>query len=204
MSTYIFYTATPLPGKSSLLETRIRTGLGVLAQKGAIATRCWRVLMGDNAGNFGMGAKFEDFETAFCAYEAAMQDPLFKEITKQRWDDPAGKGVGPFMMRDLYGTIDLSAPVHVVRTYQMSRSKLTQAIEIMKEISKISPPHTLSAAVPVIASRMDRVGAIYHFDTMASAGKYMDEMSMKPEFQELLKQASNLGTLVRAGFNIRI
>ena len=41
-----------------------------------------------------MGAKFEDCETALCAYEAAMQDPLFKEITKQRWDDPAGKGVG--------------------------------------------------------------------------------------------------------------
>ena len=58
MSTYIFYTATPLPGKSSLLETRIRTGLGVMAQKGAKATRCWRVLMGDNAGNFEMGAKF--------------------------------------------------------------------------------------------------------------------------------------------------
>ena len=51
---------------------------------------------------------------------------------------------------------------------------------------------------------MDRFGAIYHFDSMASAGKYMDEISMKPEFQELLKQASNLGTLVRAGFNIRM
>ncbi len=50
MGTYIFYTATPLPGKSSLLETRIRTGLGIMAQKGARATRCWRVLMGDNAG----------------------------------------------------------------------------------------------------------------------------------------------------------
>ena len=204
MSAYIYLSATPLPRKSNLLETRMRTALGVMAQKGATATRCWRVVMGDNAGNFGMGAKIVDFESALCSYEAAMHDPLFKEITKQRWDDPAGKGVGPFMMRDLYETIDLSAPVHIVRTYQMSRSKLTQAIEIMKEIKKISSPHTLSAAVPVIASRMDRVGAIYHFDSMASAGKYMDEMSMKPEFQELLKQASNLGTLVRAGFNIRI
>ena len=74
----------------------------------------------------------------------------------------------------------------------------------MKEIEKISSPHTVSAAVPVIAARMDRVGVIYHFDSMASAGKYMDEMSMKPEFQALLKQASNLGTLVRAGFNIRM
>ena len=69
---------------------------------------------------------------------------------------------------------------------------------------KIRLHDTFSSAVPVITSRMDRVGAIYHFDSMASAGKYMDEMSMKPEFQELLKQASNLGTLVRAGFNIRI
>mgnify|MGYP003318852188 CR=1 FL=1 len=55
------------------------------------------------------------------------------------------------MMRDLYGTIDLSAPVQVVHTYQMSRSKLTQAIEIIEEIAKISPPHTLSAAVPVLS-----------------------------------------------------
>ena len=67
--------------------------------------------LSDNAGNFGMGAKFEDFETALCSYEAAMQDPLYKEILK-RWDDPAGKGVGKRMMRDLYETIDLSAPVH--------------------------------------------------------------------------------------------
>ena len=105
MSAYIYLSATPLPRKSNLLETRMRTALGVMAQKGATATRCWRVVMGDNAGNFGMGAKFEDFEAAMSAFDEAMQDPIFQDLSKQRWDDPAGKGVGPFMMRDLYETI---------------------------------------------------------------------------------------------------
>ena len=116
----------------------------------------------------------------------------------------AGKGVGPFMMRDLYETIDLSTPVHIVRTYQISRNNIEKAIEIMKEIGKLSPSNTLSAVVPVMAPQMDQISAIYHFDSMGSAGKYMDEISMKSEFQELLKQASNLGTLIRAGFNIRM
>ena len=74
----------------------------------------------------------------------------------------------------------------------------------MKEIGKLSPSNTLSAVVPVMAPQMDQISAIYHFDSMGSAGKYMDEISMKSEFQELLKQASNLGTLIRAGFNIRM
>ena len=204
MSAYIYLSATPLPRKSNLLETRMRTALGVMAQKGATATRCWRVVMGDNAGNFGMGAKFEDFEAAMCAFDEAMQDPIFQDLSKQRWDDPAGKGVGPFMMRDLYETIDLSTAVHIVRTYQISRNNIEKAIEIMKEIGKLSPSNTLSAVVPVMSPQMDQISAIYHFDSMGSAGKYMDEISMKSEFQELLKQASNLGTLIRAGFNIRM
>ena len=89
-------------------------------------------------------------------------------------------------------------------TYQISRNNIEKAIEIMKEIGKLSPSNTLSAVVPVMAPQMDQISAIYHFDSMGSAGKYMDEISMKPEFQELLKQASNLGTLIRAGFNIRM
>ncbi len=39
MSTYIIAQSTPLPGKVNLVETRMRTVLGVMAQKGAKETR---------------------------------------------------------------------------------------------------------------------------------------------------------------------
>ena len=59
---------------------------------------------------------------------------------------------GPFIMRDIYGEIDISAPVHAVRTYQMSRSQLPQMTEIITKIDNLSPEYRLAAVVPVLGS----------------------------------------------------
>ena len=53
-------------------------------------------------------------------------------------------------------------------------------------------------------SQMDTVYAIYHFESLSSAGKYIDEVGMSARFQELVIKAIELGTLVRSSLNIKI
>ncbi len=204
MSTYIIAQSTPLPGKVNLVETRMRTVLGVMAQKGAKETRLFRNLIGNMAGDFGMGAKFDNFHEALSTFDEVRHDPMFAEVSKQRWDNPAGQMRGPFIMRDIYGAVDISAPVHVIRTYQMSRNQLPQMTEIITKIDNLSPEYRLAAVVPVLGSEMDMVHGIYHFESLPSAGKIIDEVGMSSEFQELVNRANELGTLVRAGLNIKM
>ena len=52
--------------------------------------------------------------------------------------------------------------------------------------------------VPVIAEDMKRVWAIYSGATPSSLGKSIDEVGMTKEFQEMLVEASKLGTLDKA------
>ena len=75
MSTYIIAQSTPLPGKVNLVETRMRTVLGVMAQKGAKETRLFRNLIGNMAGDFGMGAKFDNFHEALSTFDEVRHDP---------------------------------------------------------------------------------------------------------------------------------
>ena len=61
MSAYIILRATPHPGRINELETRMRTVVGVMAQKGATYSRLFRNLMGADAGDMCMGFEFENF-----------------------------------------------------------------------------------------------------------------------------------------------
>jgi hypothetical protein len=45
---------------------------------------------------------------------------------------------------------------------------------------------------------------MYHFESLSSAGKYIDEVGMSARFQELVIKANELGTLVRSSMNIKI
>ena len=68
MSAYIILKATPHPRRINELETRMRTVMGVMAQKGATNSRLFRNLMGANAGDMGMGFEFENFQKAMNAF----------------------------------------------------------------------------------------------------------------------------------------
>ena len=125
------------------------------------------------------------------------------EVNKKRWDDPAGNIYGPVVMRDVYEQMDVTAPVMVGRTYRMSRKNLPEAVDIIKEIDDMSD-HKVSGIVPVMHSEMDTVYAMYHFDSLSSAGKYIDEVGMSAKFQELVVKANELGTLVRSSMHIKI
>ena len=203
MSAYILDRVTPHPRRLSDVETRLRTIIGVMSQKGATNSRLFRILMGGNAGDMGMGLEFKNFHEALGAFHEATQDPLFQDVSKKRWDDPAGDVDGPFLLRDVYAPMDVAAPVHVVRIYKMSRKNLPQMIDIVKEIDSLSE-HKVTAVVPVQHSQMDTIHGVYHFDSLADAGKYIDDVGLSPRFQELVNEANELGTLVRSGMNINV
>ena len=99
--------------------------------------------------------------------------------------------------------MDITAPVVVVRTYQMSRKHLPQMIDIVEEIDSLSD-NKVTVMVPVQNSQMDRIHGIYHFDSLADAGKYIDEVGLSPRFQQLVNKANESGALVRSGMNIKI
>ena len=73
MSIFSLYSSTPLPGKAQLMETRLRTVLGIIAQKGAIGTRLHQDRIGANAGNMAMVAELEivDSKSMTTAMETA-------------------------------------------------------------------------------------------------------------------------------------
>ena len=64
MSAYIILRGSPYPGRLNDMETRMRTVMGVMAQKGAINSRLFRNLMGADAGDMGIGFEFENFHQA--------------------------------------------------------------------------------------------------------------------------------------------
>ena len=203
MSAYIILRGSPYPGRLNDMETRMRTVMGVMAQKGAINSRLFRNLMGADAGDMGIGFEFENFHQALSAFHEARQDPMLVEVNRKRWEDPAGDISGPVLMRDVYRPMDITVPVVVVRTYQMSRKHLPEMIEIVKEIDSLSG-NQVTAMVPVQHPQMDRIHGIYHFHSLADAGKYIDEVGLSPRFQELVNKANELGALVRSGMNIKL
>ena len=64
MSAYILARVTPHTRRLSDVETRLRTIIGVMSQKGATNSRLFRILMGGNAGDMGIGLEFKNFHEA--------------------------------------------------------------------------------------------------------------------------------------------
>ena len=102
-----------------VMETRLRTVLGIIAQKGAKGTRLHQDRIGANAGNMAMVAEFESFHHATSVFDQLWKDPLFLEINQQRQSDPAGTPFGPVFMRNVCGKPDISAGCHIYRNYKI-------------------------------------------------------------------------------------
>ncbi len=71
---------------------------------------------------------------------------------------------------------------------------------MMANVQKLLTGHSVNVTiwVAVIADDMKRVWAIYSGATPSSLGKSIDEVGMNKEFQEMLVEASKLGTLDKA------
>ena len=51
---------------------------------------------------------------------------------------------------------------------------------------------------------MDYLHGDYHFDSLADAGKSMDEVGMTTEFQELVSRANEIATLIQSGISVKM
>ena len=204
MSVYIIGGGTPLPGRLSQAESRMRTMIGVMAQKGANATRLQQTLLGDGRGRLMLAAKFDSFHEAMSIFEEVRKDPLFIEVSKQISENPAASDSWAVVMRDFYGALDFSKSVTLRRTYKISRGHLPKMTEIIKEIDNLSPDYKVAAIIPVMAPNMDYLHGAYHFDSLADAGKSMDEVGMTTEFQELVSRANEIATLIQSGISVKM
>ena len=135
---------------------------------------------------------------------AVWQDEEFKEMNVERDKDPAGIPDGPLLLRDVCGKPKISAPVHLARTYRLPRAHLSKAIDLVDQVSSLSEEISVCGVLPVLSPEMDTMVAVYQFESMEDAGRLTDQVGMSSEFQQIVSKASELGTLVRAGLNVRL
>ena len=204
MSVIVTIRVDPIKGKSELVGSRLNQASEIWASKGA-KTRVAFISMGLNAGQFLFAAAFEDFSSTMTAMESVYMDPAMQELMQQREREPGGKMIGPNMFRTIYGELGtLQEKAHLIRYYQMPRHNIPAAIELMGEIDALSDDVNLTAVAPVAHEQMGMIAGVYRFNSMAHAGKAIDEVGMSEAFQNLVNKANTLGTLTSAQMNITL
>ena len=204
MAVIVTIRVDPITGKSELVGSRLNQASEIWASKGA-KTRVAFISMGLNAGLFLFAAAFEDFSSTMTAMESVYMDPAMQELMQQREREPGGKMIGPNMFRTIYGELGtLQEKAHLIRYYQMPRHNIPAAIELMGEIDALSDDVNLTAVAPVAHEQMGMIAGVYRFNSMAHAGKAIDEVGMSEAFQNLVNKANTLGTLTSAQMNITL
>ena len=151
-----------------------------------------------------MVAEFESFHHATSVFDQLWKGPLFLKINQQRQSNPAGTPFGLVFVLDVCGKPDISAGCHVYRSHKLERKHLDKVIKFVNSVSKLSSEFTVRGVILVLSPEMDTMTAVYQFDSVVDAGKFMDKVGLSPEFQKIVSQASELRTLVQAGMNVRI
>ena len=95
-------------------------------------------------------------------------------------------------------------PVHLARIYFSHRKHLSKAIDLVDQVSSLSEDISVCGVPPVLSPEMDTMVAVYQFESMEDAGRLTDQVGMSSEFQQIVSQASELGTLIRAGLNVHL
>ena len=203
MAVIVTIRVDPITGKSELVGSRLNQASDIWSSKGA-TTRVAFISMGLNAGQFLFAAAFEDFSSTMTAMESVYMDPAMQELMQQREREPGGK-MGPNMFRTIYGELGtLQEKAHLIRYYQMPRHNIPAAIELMGEIDALSDDVNLTAVAPVAHEQMGMIAGVYRFNSMAHAGKAIDEVGISEAFQNLVNKANTLGTLTSAQMNITL
>ena len=121
-------------------------------------------------------------DTIYCVYNAASEDLIHEHAERS-------KGV----------VTEIAEISSVIKHNTSVISWITFEFK-----SLLSNEFTICGVIPGLSPEMDRMTAVYQFDSVVDAGKFMDQVGLSPEFQKIVSQASELGTLVQAGMNVRI
>lgn len=197
--------AKPYVGKMDLVMERTSRLADIMSRHGA-NTRITRVVAGEGAGEIHVYAQYETMAAGTAAAAAMMDDADMKKLLADREANPAAEIIGPEVFRSIWGTLNPTDNVRMHRTYEIKRSHMKAALELLAEIGEFmkDEPVSLMAGVPVIASRMDTMTVVYGFADLHAFGEGVDRVGMSPEFQEMVGRASELGTLFESRVMMKI
>jgi hypothetical protein len=184
----------PMPGKTALAIERAKTAAAILASHGALV-RVFRVVMGEDAGNIEILARYANFVEGSKVSAALASDPKAQKLQEEREKDPAAVVHGPYVYRMVFGEA-APQPVLLRRQYHVDRSNLKAALEMLPQVKATIRPDTgMNAVVPAIAPEMGALGITYYADSLEQLGHNLDEYSASKEFQAVVTKASQYGTL---------
>ena len=184
------------PGKTTAATERMKTASAIFSKHGA-DSRVMSVMGGEGAGEIHMYSGYKSVTHGARTFEAVKADPEFHDLLEKREIDPAGDIIGPELFRVLHGKRQMARKVVVQREYHMGRENIPKAMDMMPKLKKILDPMDVDvmAGVPLISSDHEMAMIIYYFDSLEHWGKAVDKMIESSDFQSLLSEANELGTL---------
>lgn len=185
----------PLLGKAELALERAKSMAEIMAAHGAMV-RVFRSVMGENAGNIEILARFANFTEGAKVSAAVSLDPKAQKLWQDREKNPAAEIQGPYVYRMVFGEAS-PQPVIMRRLYQVDRSHLKAAIEMLPEAKAAVHASTgMLAVVPTIAPIMDQLSISYYADSLEQMGQNLDQYGMSEKFQAVVSKASQYGKLI--------
>jgi hypothetical protein len=194
----------PHVGKTALVVKRAKTVASVIERAGGNSMVA-KIIYGDKAGSIGVFGVYEDFSAACTATEAMAADEEYQAVMAEIETSPAGDISGPDVLSVLYGEIPLSAPVAMIRTYQIDRNNRGRALEILEKIDfLVGKDVRLAANATLIGPNMDAMHVVYGFNSMSHMGQSIQEVGSSHEFQALVNEANTLGKLTSSRVQVPI
>ena len=187
----------PHPGMEARAIDRSKQLVAAMNRLGAKA-RVLRVLMGADADNLEIFARYDHFRHGIGAFQSFSQDAEIVALRAEYSADPAGTSHGPYVYRSVFGEAS-TQPVLVQRSYRISRERLAEAIALLPAAREaIGPTAGMSSVVPVFSPEMDQLVVTYYVDSLEHLGAVLDDFAMAPAFQAVAAKAASLGTLYQA------
>jgi hypothetical protein len=193
----------PLLGKSELALERAKSMAEIMAAHGA-AVRVFRSVMGDNAGNIEVLARFSNFTEGARVNAAIAVDPKTQKLWQEREKHPAAELHGPYVYRMVFGEA-APQPVLMRRLYQVDRSNLKSAIAMLPEAKAAIHKDTgMLAVIPTFAPKMDELSITYYAESLEQMGANLDEYGVSEKFQAVVSKANQYGKLLSSDVLVAI
>ena len=197
--------AKPFPGKSEVVLSRVTKFRDLVIKAGAKA-RAAKFIGGSLNGSIQLTTIYENMTEATKSFEAYSKDPEMISLMKEREDNPAATLVGPEIYAGVFGSPSPDHNVLMLREYEMDRKSMPEAIELLSKVDKIvqKEDSKMLALRPIIADKMDTLFIVYYYSSIASMGDIIDRVGMSEEFQKLVNEASEYGTLTASNVLVSI
>jgi len=197
--------AKPFPGKSEVVLSRVTKFRDLVIKAGAKA-RAAKFIGGSLNGSIQLTTIYENMTEATKSFEAYSKDPEMISLMKEREDNPAATLIGPEIYAAVFGSPSPEHNVLMLREYEMDRKSMPEAIELLSKVDKIvqKEDSKMLALRPIIADKMDTLFIVYYYSSIASMGDIIDRVGMSEEFQKLVNEASEHGTLTASNVLVSI